>query len=124
MPVRCFFQPSLAGGHYQELDHSTMACGTVQPHFQGKALLTKADISFRLHVYSTVHADNGSYLCEVEVWRKSNLLLGPLAAPTRFSRVGKKVVLPGTQCLGCFFSRGLLFCNFKSIKHGWGNQDQ
>uniref|UniRef100_A0A8C6NAM5 Uncharacterized protein n=1 Tax=Melopsittacus undulatus TaxID=13146 RepID=A0A8C6NAM5_MELUD len=122
--VRWFFQPSLSGGHYQELDHRTMACGTAQPYFQGKALLTKPGISFRLPIHSAVHANNGSYLCEVEVWRKSTLLLGPPAAPTMSNNVGINVVLPGKQCLGCFFSRDLLFCDFKSIKHDWGNQDQ
>ncbi|KAM4682498.1 LOW QUALITY PROTEIN: immunoglobulin superfamily member 2 [Amazona ochrocephala] len=122
--VRWFFQHSLSGGHYQELDLSTVACGTVQPRFQGKALLTKADISFRLRVHSATHASNRSYLCEVEVCRKSTLLLGPPAATTRSNPAGIKVMLPGKQCLGCFFSRGFLFCNFKSIKRDRGNQDQ
>ncbi|XP_010010279.1 PREDICTED: immunoglobulin superfamily member 2, partial [Nestor notabilis] len=95
--VKWFFQPSVPGGHYHELDHSTLACGTSQPHFQGKALLTKADASFRLHIHSAAPANNGTYRCEVEVWRRSTLLLGLPAATTRSNPVGIKVVLPESK---------------------------
>lgn len=124
--VGWLFQPSPPTGHYHELvrvlPSGTVAWGTAQPHFQAKAQLTKAATSFRLCIHNAVAADKGTYQCEVEVWRRNALTLGQPAATARSNAVGIKVVLPGKQCHGCFFSRDLSFCNFKSIKHARGNQ--
>ncbi|KAM6285854.1 immunoglobulin superfamily member 2-like isoform 2-T2 [Spheniscus humboldti] len=92
------FQPSPPTGHYHELvrvlPSGTVAWGTAQPHFQAKAQLTKAATSFRLRIHNAVAADQGTYQCEVEVWRRNALTLGQPAATTRSNAVGIKVVLP------------------------------
>ena len=97
--VGWLFQPSPPTGHYHELvrvfPSGTMAWGAGQPHFQGKAQLTKAATSFRLHIRNAAAADEGTYQCEVEVWRRNTLPLGQPAATARSNAVGIKVVLPG-----------------------------
>lgn len=127
MSVGWLFQPSPPTGHYHKLvwvfHNGTVVWGTAQPHFQVKAQLTKAATSFRLCIHNAAAADEGTYQCEVEVWRRNTPPLGQPAATTRSNPVGIKVVLPGKQCHRCFFSRGLSLCNFKSIKHDRGNQD-
>ncbi|NXY23718.1 IGSF2 protein, partial [Atrichornis clamosus] len=99
--VRWLFQPSPSTGPSCELvrvfPSGTVLWGTAQPHFQEKAQLTKADTSFRLHIHSAVAADEGTYQCEVEVWRRNTLPLGQPAATTRSNALGIKVVLPESK---------------------------
>lgn len=106
--VGWLFQPSPSTGHYHKvvrvLPSGTMVWGAAQPHFQGKAQLTKDATSFRLRIHNTVAANEGTYQCEVEVWRRNTLDLGQPAATTRSNAVGIKVVLPGKQHYGCFAS--------------------
>lgn len=124
--VRWLFQPSPPTSHYQELvqvfPSGTVAWRAAPPHFQEKAQLTKAASSFRLRILNAAAADEGTYQCEVEVWRRNSQPLGQPAATTKSNAVGIKVVLPGKQRHRCF-SRSFSFCNFKSIKCDWGNQD-
>ncbi|NXX83211.1 IGSF2 protein, partial [Urocolius indicus] len=95
------FQPNPDTGHYTEVvrvsPSGTVAWGAMQPHFQGKAQLTKADTSFRLHIHNAVAADEGKYRCEVEVWRRNTLPLGQPAAVAKSNAVGIKVVLPESK---------------------------
>ncbi|XP_010565946.1 PREDICTED: immunoglobulin superfamily member 2 [Haliaeetus leucocephalus] len=99
--VGWLFQPSPPTGHYHELvrvfPSGTVAWGAAQPRFQGKAQLTKAATSFRLHIRNAAAADEGTYQCEVEVWRKNTLPLGRPAATTRSNAVGIKLVLPESK---------------------------
>ncbi|NWQ88071.1 IGSF2 protein, partial [Burhinus bistriatus] len=99
--VGWLFQPSPPTGHYHQLiwvfPNGTVVWGAVQPHFQGKAQLTKAATSFRLHIHNAVAADKGTYQCEVEVWRRNTPPLGQPAATTRSNAVGIKVVLPESK---------------------------
>ncbi|NXF44084.1 IGSF2 protein, partial [Oceanites oceanicus] len=99
--VRWLFQSSPHTGHYHELvrvlPSGTVAWGAAQPHFQGKAQLTKADTSFRLHIHNAAAAEEGTYQCEVEVWRRNTLMMGQPAATTRSNAVGIKVVLPESK---------------------------
>ncbi|NXO93338.1 IGSF2 protein, partial [Certhia brachydactyla] len=99
--VRWLFQPSLSTGPLHELakvfPSGTVVWGTAQPHFQGKAQLAKADTSFRLHIHSALPAHEGTYQCEVEVWRRNILPLGQPAASTSSNVVGIKVVLPESK---------------------------
>ncbi|NXO75826.1 IGSF2 protein, partial [Sitta europaea] len=99
--VRWLFLPSLATGPLQELvqvfPSGTVVWRTAQPHFQGKAQLTKAATSFRLHIHSALPANEGTYRCEVEVWRRNILPLGQPAASTSSNAVGIKVVLPESK---------------------------
>ncbi|NXN64801.1 IGSF2 protein, partial [Himantopus himantopus] len=99
--VGWLFQSSPPTGHYHELvwvfPNGTMVWGAAQPHFQGKAQLTKAATSFRLRVHNAMAADEGTYQCEVEVWRRNTLPLGQPAATTRSNAVGIKVVLPESK---------------------------
>uniref|UniRef100_A0A8C0ES78 Ig-like domain-containing protein n=1 Tax=Bubo bubo TaxID=30461 RepID=A0A8C0ES78_BUBBB len=99
--VGWLFQPSPASGHYHELvrvlPRGTMAWGAAQPHFQGKAQLTKAATSSRLRIHSAAAAEEGTYQCEVEVWRRNTLSLGQPAATARSNAVGIKVVLPESK---------------------------
>ncbi|XP_074958989.1 immunoglobulin superfamily member 2-like isoform X1 [Phalacrocorax aristotelis] len=99
--VGWLFRPSPPTGHYHELvrvlPNGTMAWGAAQPHFQEKAQLTKAATSFRLRIHNAVAANEGMYQCEVEVWRKKTLTMGPSAATTRSNVVGIKVVLPESK---------------------------
>ncbi|XP_048151446.1 immunoglobulin superfamily member 2 isoform X1 [Corvus hawaiiensis] len=98
--VRWLFQPSPAGPLHElvrVVPSGTVVWGTAQPHFQGKAQLSKADTSFRLHIHSALPADGGTYQCEVEVWRRNTLPLGQPAASTRSNVVGIKVVLPESK---------------------------
>uniref|UniRef100_A0A8C8E5U4 Ig-like domain-containing protein n=1 Tax=Otus sunia TaxID=257818 RepID=A0A8C8E5U4_9STRI len=99
--VGWLFQPSPASGHYHELvrvlPRGTMAWGAAQPHFQGKAQLTKAATSSRLRIHSATAADEGTYQCEVEVWRRNTLSLGQPSATARSNAVGIKVVLPESK---------------------------
>lgn len=101
--VRWLFQPSPATGPLQELVQvsptGTVVWRTAQPHFQGKAQLAKTDTSFKLHVHSALPANQGSYQCEVQVWRRNILPLGQPAANASSNAVGIKVVLPGKQTL-------------------------
>ncbi|NXN43592.1 IGSF2 protein, partial [Rhinoptilus africanus] len=101
--VGWLFQPSPPTSHYHKLvwvfPNGTVVWGTVQPHFQGKAQLTKAATSFRLHIHNAAAADEGTYQCEVEVWRRKAPLLGQPAATTRSNAVGIKVVLPESKLL-------------------------
>ncbi|NXK90771.1 IGSF2 protein, partial [Formicarius rufipectus] len=96
--VRWLFQPSPPTSPYHELvqvfPNGTVTWVTAQSHFKGKAQLTKADTSFRLHIHSAVAAHEGTYQCEVEVWRRNILPLGQPAASTSSNAVGIKVVLP------------------------------
>ncbi|NXU09755.1 IGSF2 protein, partial [Pardalotus punctatus] len=99
--VRWLFQPSPPTGPFHELARvfpsGTVAWGTAQPHFQGKAQLVKAGTSFRLHIHGALPADEGTYQCEVEVWRRNILSLGQPAATTRSNAVGIKVVPPESK---------------------------
>uniref|UniRef100_A0A663M1C0 Ig-like domain-containing protein n=1 Tax=Athene cunicularia TaxID=194338 RepID=A0A663M1C0_ATHCN len=99
--VGWLFQPSPASGHYHELvrvlPRGTMAWGAAQPHFQGKAQLAKGAAASRLHIHSAAAADEGTYQCEVEVWRRNTLLLGQPVATARSNAVGIKVVLPESK---------------------------
>ncbi|NXU21809.1 IGSF2 protein, partial [Thalassarche chlororhynchos] len=99
--VGWLFQPSPPTSHYQELvrvlPSGTVAWGAAQPHFQGKAQLTKAATSFRLRIHNAAAAEEGTYQCEVEVWRRNTLTLGQPAATTRSNAVGIKVVLPESK---------------------------
>ncbi|NXP21076.1 IGSF2 protein, partial [Scytalopus superciliaris] len=99
--VRWLFQPSPPTGPYHELvqvlPSGTVAWVTAQSHFKGKAQLTKSDTSFRLHIHSAVAAHEGTYQCEVEVWRRNILPLEQPAATTRSNAVGIKVVLPESK---------------------------
>ncbi|NXO72828.1 IGSF2 protein, partial [Phainopepla nitens] len=99
--VRWLFQPSLATGPLHELvqvfPSGTVVWGTAQSHFQGKAQLAKADTSFKLHIHSALPANEGTYQCEVEVWRRNVLPLGPPAASTSSNAVEIKVVLPESK---------------------------
>ncbi|NWS57536.1 IGSF2 protein, partial [Chunga burmeisteri] len=101
MSVGWLFQPSPPTGQYHELvrvfPSGTVAWGAAQPHFQGKVQLTKAATSFRLHIHNAVAADEGTYQCEVEVWRRNTLPLGQSAATARSNAVGIKVVLPESK---------------------------
>ncbi|NXM32193.1 IGSF2 protein, partial [Oxyruncus cristatus] len=99
--VRWLFQPSPPTGPYHELvqvfPSGTVAWVAAQSHLREKAQLLKADTSFRLHIHSAVAADEGTYQCEVEVWRRNVLPLGQPAATTRSNAVGIKVVLPESK---------------------------
>ncbi|NXA60372.1 IGSF2 protein, partial [Mohoua ochrocephala] len=99
--VRWLFQPSLPTGASQELvrvfPSGTVVWGTAQPHFQRKAQLAKTDTSFRLHIHGALPANEGTYECEVEVWRRNILPLGQPAASTKSNAVGIKVVLPESK---------------------------
>ncbi|NWX65638.1 IGSF2 protein, partial [Promerops cafer] len=99
--VRWLFQPSLPTGPLHKLvqvfPNGTVVWGTAQPHFQGKAQLAKADTSFRLHIHSALPANEGTYQCEVEVWRRNILPLGQPAASTSSNALGIKVVLPESK---------------------------
>ncbi|NXK20044.1 IGSF2 protein, partial [Arenaria interpres] len=99
--VGWLFQPSPPTGHYHKLvwvfPNGSTVWGTAQPHFQGKAQLTKVATSFRLHIHNAAAADEGTYQCEVEVWRRNVPPLGQPAATTRSNAVGIKVVLPESK---------------------------
>ncbi|NXL12450.1 IGSF2 protein, partial [Mesembrinibis cayennensis] len=101
MSVGWLFQPSPPTGHYHKLvwvlPNGTVAWGAAQQHFQGKAQLTKAATSFRLRIHSAMAANEGTYQCEVEVWRRNALTLGQPAATARSNAVGIKVVLPESK---------------------------
>ncbi|NXP71135.1 IGSF2 protein, partial [Ramphastos sulfuratus] len=101
MSVGWFFRPGSPAGHYHELvrvsPSGTVAWQAAQPHFQSRAQLMKTATSFRLHIHSAVTADEGTYRCEVEVWRRNTLPLGQPAATTRSNPVGIKVVLPESK---------------------------
>uniref|UniRef100_A0A8C5T8N0 Ig-like domain-containing protein n=1 Tax=Malurus cyaneus samueli TaxID=2593467 RepID=A0A8C5T8N0_9PASS len=103
MSVRWLFQPSPPAGPLQELlrvsPSGSAVWGTAQPRFQGKAQLAKAGTSFRLHIHGALPAHQGTYQCEVEVWRRNTLSLGQPAATASSNVVGIKVVLPGKQRL-------------------------
>uniref|UniRef100_A0A8C3J0W4 Ig-like domain-containing protein n=1 Tax=Calidris pygmaea TaxID=425635 RepID=A0A8C3J0W4_9CHAR len=99
--VGWLFQPRPPTGRYHKvvwvLPNGSMVWGTAQPHFQGKAQLTKADTSFRLRIHNAAAANEGTYQCEVEVWRRNAPPLGQPAATTRSNAVGIKVVLPESK---------------------------
>ncbi|NWW29947.1 IGSF2 protein, partial [Panurus biarmicus] len=99
--VRWLFQPShpTAPLHQlvQVLPSGTVVWGTAQPHFQGKAQLSRAGTSFRLHIQSALPANEGTYQCKVDVWRRNILPLGQPAASTSSNAVGIKVVLPESK---------------------------
>ncbi|NXB03934.1 IGSF2 protein, partial [Cnemophilus loriae] len=99
--VQWLFQPSPPTGPFHELvqvfPSGTVMWGTAQPHFQGKAQLAKADTSFRLHIHSALPANEGTYQCKVEVWRRNILPPGQPAASTSSNAVGIKVVLPESK---------------------------
>ncbi|NXH80600.1 IGSF2 protein, partial [Edolisoma coerulescens] len=98
--VRWLFQPSPTGASHElvrAFPSGTVLWGTAQPRFQGRAQLAKADTSFRLHIHNALPADEGTYQCEVEVWRRNILPLGQPAASTRSNAVGIKVVLPESK---------------------------
>ncbi|XP_054242488.1 immunoglobulin superfamily member 2 [Indicator indicator] len=101
MSVGWFFQPSPPTGHYHELvqvfPSGTVAWGAAQPHFRGKVQLMKTATSFSLHIHSAMAADEGTYRCEVEVWRRNTVPLGQPAATARSNAVGIKVVLPESK---------------------------
>ncbi|NXF79836.1 IGSF2 protein, partial [Sclerurus mexicanus] len=99
--VRWLFQPSPPTSPYHELvqvfPSDTVAWVTAQSHFKGKAQLTKYDTSFKLLIHSAVAAHEGTYQCEVEVWRRNIHPLEQPAATTRSNAVGIKVVLPESK---------------------------
>ncbi|XP_017686214.1 PREDICTED: immunoglobulin superfamily member 3-like [Lepidothrix coronata] len=99
--VRWLFQPNPPTSPYHELvqvfPNGTVAWVAAQSRFKEKAQLMKADTSFRLHIHSAVAADEGTYQCEVEVWRRNVLPLGQPAATTSSNPVGIKVVLPESK---------------------------
>ncbi|NXY40838.1 IGSF2 protein, partial [Ceuthmochares aereus] len=99
--VMWLFQPSLPTDHYHELvrvlPNGTTAWSTAQAHFQGKAQLMKTATSFRLCLHSAMDADQGTYQCVVEVWRRNAQPLGQSAATVRSNSVGIKVVLPESK---------------------------
>ncbi|KFQ26442.1 Immunoglobulin superfamily member 2, partial [Mesitornis unicolor] len=99
--VEWFFQPSPPTSNYHKLvrvfPNSTMSWGAEHTRFQGKAQLTKADTSFRLRIHSALAAEEGTYQCEVEVWRRNTLPLGQPAATARSNAVGIKVMLPESK---------------------------
>ncbi|NXC26745.1 IGSF2 protein, partial [Campylorhamphus procurvoides] len=99
--VRWLFQPSPPTGPYHELvqvfPNGPVAWMTAQSHFKGKAQLTQSDTSFRLHIQSAVAAHEGTYQCEVEVWRRNIQPLEQPAATTRSNAVGIKVMLPESK---------------------------
>ncbi|NXI86168.1 IGSF2 protein, partial [Rhipidura dahli] len=98
--VRWLFQPSPAGPSRELVRVSpsgTVAWETAQPHLQGRAQLAKAGTSFRLLIPSASPADQGTYQCEVEVWRRNTRPPGQPAASTRSNVVGIKVVLPESK---------------------------
>ncbi|NXR25740.1 IGSF2 protein, partial [Cinclus mexicanus] len=99
--VRWLFQPSPPTAPLHELvqlsPSGTVVWRTAQPHFQGKAQLVKTDTSFKLHIHSALPANQGTYQCEVEVWRRNILPLGQPAASTSSNAVAIKVVLPESK---------------------------
>ncbi|NWV12946.1 IGSF2 protein, partial [Ptilonorhynchus violaceus] len=99
--VQWLFQPSPPSGPFHELvrisPSGTVVWGTAQPCFREKDQLAKADSSFRMHIHSALPANEGTYQCEVEVWRRNVLPLGQPAATTRSNAVGIKVVLPESK---------------------------
>ncbi|KFV52718.1 Immunoglobulin superfamily member 2, partial [Gavia stellata] len=101
MSVGWLFQPSPPTGHYHELvrvfPSGTVAWGTTQPHFQGKAQLTKAATSFRLRIHNAVAADEGTYQCEVEVWRRNILPLGQAEATAPTQSAGESKLQVSTK---------------------------
>ncbi|XP_064008272.1 immunoglobulin superfamily member 2 [Pogoniulus pusillus] len=101
MSVRWFFRPRPPAGPYHELvrvfPSGTVAWQAAQPHFQGKTQLVKTATSFGLHIHNAMAAEEGTYRCEVEVWRRNTLPLGQPAATTRSNAVGIKVVLPESK---------------------------
>ncbi|NXI37954.1 IGSF2 protein, partial [Galbula dea] len=101
LSVGWFFQPSPPTGHYHEVawvsPSGTVAWGAVQPLFQEKAQLTKVANSFRVLIHSAMAAHEGTYQCEVKVWRRNTMPLGQPAATARSNAVGIKVVLPESK---------------------------
>ncbi|NXM03132.1 IGSF2 protein, partial [Tyrannus savana] len=101
MSVQWLFQPNPPTSPYHELvqvfPSGTVAWVAAQSHFKEKAQLMKADTSFRLHIHGAVAADEGTYQCEVEIWRRNVLPLGQPAATTRSNAVGIKVVMPESK---------------------------
>ncbi|NXP49329.1 IGSF2 protein, partial [Heliornis fulica] len=101
MSVEWFFQPSPSTGLYQKLvqvfPNGTMSWGTAQPHFQRKVQLMKAATSFRLHIHNALAANEGTYRCEVKVWRRNALPQGQPAATTTSNAVGIKILLPESK---------------------------
>ncbi|NXY04213.1 IGSF2 protein, partial [Pteruthius melanotis] len=98
--VRWLFQPSPTGPSHElarVFPSGTVVWGTAQPRFQGKAQLAKDDTSFRLHIHRALPANEGTYQCEVEVWRRNILPRGQPAASTKSNAVGIKVVLPESK---------------------------
>ncbi|XP_063275451.1 immunoglobulin superfamily member 2-like isoform X2 [Prinia subflava] len=96
--VRWLFQPSRPTGPSQELvqvlPNGAVVWGAARPQFQGKTQLEKAGTSFRLHIHSALPANEGTYQCEVGVWRRNALPLGQAAASASSNAVEIKVVLP------------------------------
>ncbi|NXO05315.1 IGSF2 protein, partial [Rhinopomastus cyanomelas] len=101
--VGWLFQPSPPTSHYHELvqvfPSGAIVWGAAQPHFQGKAQLMTTASSFSLRIYNTAAADEGTYRCEVKVWKRNALPLGRPAATAGSNAVGIKVVLPESKLL-------------------------
>ncbi|XP_063275450.1 immunoglobulin superfamily member 2-like isoform X1 [Prinia subflava] len=99
--VRWLFQPSRPTGPSQELvqvlPNGAVVWGAARPQFQGKTQLEKAGTSFRLHIHSALPANEGTYQCEVGVWRRNALPLGQAAASASSNAVEIKVVLPESK---------------------------
>ncbi|NXQ24811.1 IGSF2 protein, partial [Alaudala cheleensis] len=99
--VRWLFQPSQPTGAFHQLvqllPSGTVVWGTAQPQFQEEAQLAKTGTTFRLHIRSVLPANEGTYQCQVEVWRRNTLPLGQPAAKTTSNAVGIKVVLPESK---------------------------
>ncbi|NXA89391.1 IGSF2 protein, partial [Melanocharis versteri] len=99
--VRWLFQPSSATGPSQELvrvlPSGAVVWGTAQPRFQEKAQVARAGTSFRLRIHSALPASEGTYQCEVQVWRRNIPPRGQPAASTSSNAVGIKVVLPESK---------------------------
>ncbi|NXJ79408.1 IGSF2 protein, partial [Trogon melanurus] len=96
-----FFQPSPPTGRYHELvwvfPNGTVTWGAMQSHFQGKAQPIKSATNFKLRIHNVTAANEGTYQCEVEVWRRSTLPLGKPAATVKSNAVGIKVMLPESK---------------------------
>ncbi|KFU95585.1 Immunoglobulin superfamily member 2, partial [Chaetura pelagica] len=99
--VRWLFQPSLPTSSFQELvrvfPSGILAWGSAQPRFKEKVQLMRTTTSFTLHIRNAEAADEGTFQCEVEVWRRNTLPLGQAAATTSSNLVGVKVMLPESK---------------------------
>ncbi|NWY02318.1 IGSF2 protein, partial [Nothoprocta ornata] len=103
MPVSVTWQfhPKQPTQDYQELvrvlPDGMVAWGTAQPHFLKKTQLTKAASSSKLLIHGATADDEGTYRCEVGIWRRSSPPRGEPAAVVKSNAVGIKVSLPESK---------------------------